>query len=153
MALAKLCTFPTCKTVVRDGSHRCINHRQAKRTQEAVDRSQFYKTTSWRKLSLLKRKEHPICELCNKELVADVDHWLELLLDTEQTYALDPRNLVSTCKSCHLQKSAKVRQMLRHPHKNNIIYQWCINNHPRKEDIGYLHQWVQQLKVNNEELS
>ncbi|WP_154232784.1 HNH endonuclease [Vibrio parahaemolyticus] len=141
---AKLCTHPCCKAIVRDGSHRCNLHRATKRSKEVIERSSFYNTTSWKKLSLSHRQQHPICELCQRELTSDCDHWSEISISPDD-YKLDPRNLVSLCKSCHYIKGNKIKQYIRHEDWNGI-YLYLLNQSPREENKQLLHNWIKSKR-------
>lgn len=146
MPIAKLCSHPACRAVVRDEHHRCTIHRQHKRSTEVLERSSFYSKANWKKLSLKMRQIRPVCELCQRELTSDVDHHLERIVDSDGSYELDERNLVCLCKSCHFQKGLAFRKLIKSGDYNKI-YQWCLNKHPRPEDTGYLHDWIKNKRL------
>lgn len=145
MALPKLCSEQGCRVIVRDGKHKCINHRWIKRNTEVVERSRFYSTSAWKILSLGQRQLRPICEMCEKDIATDADHWCERILDPEEAYWLDSRNIVCLCKSCHYSKGNKMQRLMQ-KNDNNGIYLWLLNNHPRPSEAGYLHSWIETRK-------
>ncbi|WP_141131190.1 hypothetical protein [Vibrio parahaemolyticus] len=152
MPIAKLCSHPACREIVRDGSHRCIKHRKKVRTKEVIERSGFYSTTRWRNFSLIQRQARPICEMCKKELASDADHWLERSVDADELYWFDERNIVCLCKSCHYRKGNIVKRFIE---DGNYIklYQWCLVNHPRQSEAYYLHDWIKTKEAKGEEAS
>ncbi len=146
MPIPKLCSHPACKNISRDGNHKCYLHRQIrKRSAKAIERSGFYNETKWKQLSKSIRMQRPVCEICNKELTNDLDHWLERSIDHNDEFEYDQRNLVCLCKSCHTRKTTKLRKLItdKDYHK---IYQWLINNHPRNE-TSYLHEWIRDIET------
>lgn len=82
---------------------------QAKQAGRKAD-SSFYHTTAWRKLSIVYRRTHPLCEECLKKdrttPVALVDHITPISQGGEQL-AWD--NLQSMCHTCHNKKSGRER--------------------------------------------
>lgn len=146
MPLLKLCTFAGCREIIRDGSsHRCPKHRSTKRSQDAATRASFYNQSRWKTLSLQIRSIHPVCELCQQDFSTDTDHHAELIVDPNHKYAFDSRNLVAMCKSCHYRKSNEFQKIYRTGDINKL-YLWLINNHPRREDTDYLHEWISSYK-------
>jgi 5-methylcytosine-specific restriction protein A len=86
----------------------CADHQPpAKEFKPRLVRDGFLDTQAWRKLSRWKLAASPNCEKC---LIAgryspaqDVDHVLPRA--THPELALDPSNLQSLCKVCHLRKT------------------------------------------------
>lgn len=69
-------------------------------------RQQLYNTIAWRKLSLLYRSEHPMCERCNEHFTEAVHHIhspFDYGLSKAEAYRrlLDPDNLMAVCTKCH----------------------------------------------------
>ncbi|EJG0013014.1 hypothetical protein NV104_002629 [Vibrio parahaemolyticus] len=140
--MKKLCSYPNCRNITTDGVHRCIKHRKTTRSNEVIQRAKFYNTNHWKKFSKYIRQQNPICEICNKELTSDLDHWLEVSLDKEQLYTFDRRNMVCMCKACHLRKGSKLQRLIRN-NEYHKIYQILLVEHPRKSDVSYLHDWIE----------
>ena len=68
-------------------------------------RQSYYQTTKWKKLRAAKLQEHPLCELCNKELAEDVHHIISFMSVPDEmgrmTLFYDPANLKKKKKKCH----------------------------------------------------
>jgi 5-methylcytosine-specific restriction endonuclease McrA len=140
--MRKLCSYPNCRTVTTDGSHRCAKHAyKSRRSAPVIERAAFYSTTPWRKLSRLTRAERPVCELCQKELTSDLDHWLERSIAGAEEYELDPRNLICLCKSCHYRKGNQIKRLI-HNEDYQTLYHKLLSEHPRPHDSHYLHDWI-----------
>ena len=142
MPILKLCSAPCCKTIISDGSHRCIKHRTTKRKAIILERGKFYNTTAWVKLSRMLRQQRPICEICNEALTEAVDHWLEISM-TKGEYNFNPHNLICMCNKCHSIKSSKLRRMIL---DGDVIkqYQELFNSHPRQDERDYLSAWAKE---------
>lgn len=70
----------------------------------------IYNTTRWRKLSLLYRTEHPLCEPCQAKgitKVAEMTDHRKGFKDAGDPAAWDWENLQAICRECHNRKSAK----------------------------------------------
>ena len=69
----------------------------------------FYKSTQWKRLSILHRKQHPLCVLClerNQFSKAQcVDHIKGITKEGkfDRSLAFDQKNLRSLCFTCHNQ--------------------------------------------------
>ncbi|HHG3075749.1 TPA: HNH endonuclease [Vibrio parahaemolyticus] len=150
--MKKLCSYPSCKNISSDGSHRCSIHKYFQKRKEVVkERAKFYSTSQWKKLSKSIRQQRPVCESCSKELTSDLDHWLEISVDPEHRYALDPSNLVCLCKSCHLKKGKYFRYLI-NSRDANRIYQWALAHHPRQDETQYLHEWIKDVSYTKSSL-
>lgn len=72
--------------------------------------AEFYSTRAWRRLSVWRRKESPLCALCLQIGVytegTQADHIVPLAVDWDKR--LDPDNTQSLCLSCH--SGVKARQ-------------------------------------------
>lgn len=144
MPRIKICSNPNCNKKSIDGNPKCLIHRRFRnkpRNEEVIERSTFYNTTRWTKFSKSIRAEHPVCEMCNNEITSDCDHFIERSIDYRKDYEFDHRNMVCMCKSCHYTKGLAVKRMI-DTEDYHRIYMWMLNNHPRKEDTDYLHEWV-----------
>jgi len=60
----------------------------------------------WEKLSLMKRAEDPICEVCLNEPAAAVDH-ITPITGPDDPRRLEWTNLQSICTRCHAIKTAQ----------------------------------------------
>ncbi|WP_371135014.1 HNH endonuclease [Shewanella oncorhynchi] len=139
-----MCSHSGCRTIVRDGNHRCTLHRFTPRRKQTLERSKFYNRASWVRLSKSHRQQYPVCEICNKELSVDCDHMVELVLTDE--HSLNPDNLIAVCCSCHHTKSMKMRQLIRWDNKQEI-YLWLTNHwSPRSENKNLLNRWITDVK-------
>lgn len=120
----KLCTYPSCKTIVNhndDGSSpRCELHKTQQRSRTRKHYSHhfddqgrnIYKTAKWKQLRGYKIAVNPLCENClhyNKAVTAQViDHIIEI----EDGGAIwDINNLQSLCNTCHNRKTAFAERM------------------------------------------
>jgi 5-methylcytosine-specific restriction endonuclease McrA len=123
IVMAKLCCYPSCTEIVRDGlSGRCLKHRKAGKTIQGKSTStkiykdkesrhsanrHIYDSARWRRVSLKKRTMTPFCEHCEDEgiiKVADlVDHIQEI---SDGGNPFQTSNLMSLCYQHHAQKTA-----------------------------------------------
>ncbi|ELA9841231.1 HNH endonuclease [Vibrio parahaemolyticus] len=139
--MRKLCTYPCCRNITTGGTTRCDKHKSKnKRSAVATERAAFYNTQRWRNFSRLLRQSRPICELCNRNLTSDVDHWLEISADKNHEYTFDERNMVCVCKACHNAKGRKIYRYLQNEDYQKL-YQWLVSSHPRQDCVSYLHDW------------
>lgn len=152
MPIPKLCSHPSCRNISRDGNHRCHLHRKGsyKPNKEVQERSVFYNTTAWTKFSKRIRASRPVCEICDNDLTKDLDHWLERSIAHNTDYDFDERNMVCMCHKCHFNKSVKMRSLI-NSKEYHKIYQWLLNNHPRKNDTSYLHDWIRSIEIKTKE--
>jgi 5-methylcytosine-specific restriction endonuclease McrA len=67
--------------------------------------NKIYNSTTYRNLRKARLIEHPVCEICNKNLATDVHHVIPIPRDADEltmkTYGLDPNNLIALCNDCH----------------------------------------------------
>ena len=72
---------------------------------------EFYASNEWRKLRVMYRRAHPLCEECLKQgrttPAALVDHIVEI---EDGGARLDPENLQSLCFACHNRKTEGARR-------------------------------------------
>lgn len=54
----------------------------------------------WERISLMKRTECPVCEVCNDAPAVDVDH-IEKFKGVNDPLRTDWSNLRSICRACH----------------------------------------------------
>lgn len=149
--MKKLCCETGCRVVTSNGNPRCPKHqRKSIRRAPVIERAAFYGTSAWRALSKNARAARPICELCNRELSADADHWLERSIAGADQYELHEANIVALCKSCHRIKSTKLYRLI-NQNDYQRIYLHLLANHPRQMDVGYLHDWIRYIKSAREE--
>ena len=66
----------------------------------------FYNSAAWRKLSLMHRKRHPVCEICKATASKVTDHIQPI---SKGGKMLDWDNLQALCVKCHNKKSANER--------------------------------------------
>lgn len=84
-------------------------------TEKELLRKKLYNNTQWRKLRQSYIMEHPICELCGKELATDCHHlsspFNDGLSDIERIgRLLDASNLQALCKECHCRLHGNVHK-------------------------------------------
>lgn len=73
------------------------------------ERMSIYNTTRWRKLRLVKLRDNPLCEICEKKgitrLADDVHHIQSFMSvsdpEARRVLAFDYDNLMSLCDECH----------------------------------------------------
>lgn len=61
----------------------------------------------WVRLRAAKLREDPVCEICGREVAAEVDHIKEI---QDGGHPLDWDNLQSLCTRCHRDKTTARRQ-------------------------------------------
>lgn len=89
------------------------NQTQQKYTGEnSKNRSEkdFYSLTAWKSMSQKLRKEHEICQLCNKQKSTEVHHifpFMHQFEDVREEVFLDKDNLICLCSDCHHQVHTK----------------------------------------------
>ena len=70
--------------------------------------TEFYQSTSWRKLRALKLEQAPMCEECLKAGRLTPAQMVDHIVPINKGGApLDIENLQSLCNACHARKSAK----------------------------------------------
>lgn len=90
-------------------SHTKANYRRQydQRRASGVADDAWYRSTPWRKVSALQRKEEPLCRECLRVGVLTpatlVDHIVPI---KDGGARLDSANLQSLCDACHSRKSA-----------------------------------------------
>ena len=70
----------------------------------------YYSTSVWKSISYDMRKEHPECQLCNKNKSTEVHHifpFMHQFEDVREEVFLDKDNLICLCIDCHHQVHAK----------------------------------------------
>lgn len=70
----------------------------------------YYSTSVWKSISYDMRKEHEICQLCNKNKSTEVHHifpFMHQFEDVREEVFLDKDNLICLCTDCHHQVHAK----------------------------------------------
>ena len=70
----------------------------------------YYSTSVWKSMSYDMRKEHPECQLCNKNKSTEVHHifpFMHQFEDVREEVFLDKDNLICLCTDCHHQVHAK----------------------------------------------
>jgi 5-methylcytosine-specific restriction protein A len=68
------------------------------------ERQAIYNTTRWHRLRKEVLMQHPICEICGKNLAEHVHHVFSFMDFEGQTridVAFDSNNLMSVCAECH----------------------------------------------------
>ena len=82
-----------------------------RRAERAKEREQFRGSKQsrgyggeWARISLLKRQQCPVCEVCNDATADDVDHIVPFdgIDDPKRT---EWQNLQSICRACHNRKT------------------------------------------------
>jgi 5-methylcytosine-specific restriction protein A len=67
-------------------------------------RQEIYQSTRWQNLRIAKLMEHPLCEICQKELATEVHHIQSFMFRPKEEMlrlAFDYANLQSLCDNCH----------------------------------------------------
>ena len=70
----------------------------------------YYSLSVWKTMSYEMRKEHEICQLCNKNKSTEVHHifpFMHQFEDVREEVFLDKDNLICLCSDCHHQVHAK----------------------------------------------
>ena len=70
----------------------------------------FYSISRWKTMSQELRKEHEICQLCQKNKSTEVHHifpFMHQFEDVREEVFLDKDNLICLCEDCHHQVHAK----------------------------------------------
>lgn len=70
----------------------------------------YYSTSVWKSISYQMRKQHEICQLCNKNKSTEVHHifpFMHQFEDVREEVFLDKDNLICLCTDCHHQVHAK----------------------------------------------
>lgn len=83
----------------------------------------FYSLTAWKSMSQEMRKEHEICQLCNKQKSTEVHHifpFMHQFEDIREEVFLDKDNLICLCSDCHHQVHAKNYGTLGIPERTKI---------------------------------
>jgi 5-methylcytosine-specific restriction protein A len=108
----KPCGHPGCGRLTEKGN-RCDQHRaeyEAKRLEyqkrhnaRRAESDKFYSTTRWRKLAAVFKRQHPLCQECERRGYVTqaqiVDHIVPRKRDPARE--LDWTNLRSLCRTCH----------------------------------------------------
>lgn len=84
------------------------NH--VKQKKQLVNANDYYDLKQWKQLSYDMRKEHKICQLCNKNKSTEVHHifpFMHQFEDVREEVFLDKDNLICLCTDCHHQVHAK----------------------------------------------
>ena len=83
----------------------------------------FYSISRWKTMSQELRKEHPECQLCNKNKSTEVHHifpFMHQFEDIREEVFLDKDNLICLCSDCHHQVHAKNYGTLGIPERTKI---------------------------------
>lgn len=73
---------------------------------EKKSEKDYYSTSVWKSMSYQMRKEHEICQLCNKNKSTEVHHifpFMHQFEDVREEVFLDKDNLICLCNDCHHQ--------------------------------------------------
>ena len=62
----------------------------------------------WERISLMKRAECPVCEMCNDAMAVDVDH-IKPFNGPNDPLRTDWQNLQAVCRACHRAKTGRQR--------------------------------------------
>lgn len=83
----------------------------------------YYSLSVWKTMSQELRKEHEICQLCNKNKSTEVHHifpFMHQFEDIREEVFLDKDNLICLCSDCHHQVHAKNYGTLGIPERTKI---------------------------------
>lgn len=140
--MAKLCCYPACRTIVRDGLNaRCEKHRKPQRrlngtstgTKIFADKAarhganrHIYDSARWKRISRKKKTMTPFCELCDpdgsKGIIAKIaDHIIEIKDNPQLAFSIS--NIQSLCFDCHAIKTAEEVRKRTNPSNNKIRLQ------------------------------
>jgi 5-methylcytosine-specific restriction protein A len=107
MRTSRLCR---CGEIVQGNCGKCDQAKQAKADDYRTPKHLRY-PPGWAKLSLLYRKENPLCEVCADQGKATPATEVHHIIPVRQNWSLslDRSNLISVCRRCHeeLEKEQK----------------------------------------------
>lgn len=86
------------------------NHVKGKKKKQLENANDYYDLNQWKSLSQELRKEHEICQLCNKQKSEEVHHifpFMHQFEDIREEVFFDKDNLICLCSDCHHQVHAK----------------------------------------------
>jgi 5-methylcytosine-specific restriction protein A len=75
-----------------------------KKDENIKQRQKIYQSRRWQKLRIVKLMEHPLCEICEKELATEVHHIQSFMGHPKEEMlrlAYNYNNLQSLCDTCH----------------------------------------------------
>lgn len=102
----------------------CNPYNQMKlKEKQLVNANDYYDLNQWKSLSQELRKEHPECQLCNKQKSTEVHHifpFMHQFEDIREEVFLDKDNLICLCSDCHHQVHAKNYGNLGIPERTKI---------------------------------
>ena len=87
--------------------------RKVEREQARGTKQQRGYGGEWERISLMKRAECPVCEMCNDAMAVDVDH-IKPFNGPNDPLRTDWRNLQSVCRACHNGKTRRRGNRLPH---------------------------------------
>lgn len=98
--VSRQCKVPICGNSATQGAY-CDEHQKFKPEpwSKKRPRDPRYGTARWQKLVLTKKRNNPICEICNRAPTEEVHHIKPVQDYPDLFWAYD--NLQSTCEDCH----------------------------------------------------
>lgn len=63
---------------------------------------EIYATERWKRLSMVLRARHPVCQQCGLDLTTEVHHVTPI--EQAPHLAFEPSNLLCLCRQCHQQQ-------------------------------------------------
>ena len=82
--------------------------RKVEREQARGTKQQRGYGGEWERISLMKRAECPVCEMCNDAMAVDVDH-IKPFNGPNDPLRTDWQNLQAVCRACHRAKTGRQR--------------------------------------------
>lgn len=110
-ALKKPCLWPGCPELIHRTEHYCVRHTtittkikkaQPKKKARAGPRERGY-SPRWDRFSVYMRRKYPVCQLCDREFSAVVDHIVPKSQGGQDTEIA----CWCLCKRCHDKKTAR----------------------------------------------
>lgn len=115
--MKKKCLHKTCTNIIPYKDRYCPEHTTRNRTQQPLEKfpeeHKFYNSKAWRDLSKRTREKYPICQKCNHNLSAVVDHIYEIRYPNGMKYNLHPHNVMAVCHGCHNVKTNEVAKTIK----------------------------------------
>ena len=96
----RYCLQPGCPEIIVPPAAYCRHHTQIEKAiqQKYEKRNPAYSTGVWKRARAFYRKDHPICEVCNRKPTAIIHH-RKAIEDGGELLAYD--NLQAVCRLCH----------------------------------------------------
>lgn len=122
----KVCAQAGCKTITKQRNcsecQRIVDLRSKKfakkraiKSYKSMNKSSrvFYGTAAWKSLRDRKLKKDPLCQVCLSNGFLKDGHDIDHIIEIKDDYSLrlDINNLQTLCRSCHMHKTHKERNL------------------------------------------